>query len=122
MSEILSLETNELRLLYNKIGIELETRDMRRTRLIDASINVVFREGFQIHKLNKVIHIIRNDLSAHWKEIFKVLQQYNINNMLWDRINNRIELKFSTHNKYELYYNVLDRKEEIIEAIEELFV
>jgi ribosomal protein L31E len=121
MSKILSLETNQLRLLYNKIGIELEKRNMQRTRLIDVSINIVFREGFQIHKLNKVIHIIRNDLSAHWKEIFKVLQLYSINNMLWDRINSRIELKFSPHNKYELYYDVLDKKEEIISAIEELF-
>ena len=35
---------------------------------------------------------------------------------------NRIELKFPPHNRYKSYYEVLDIKEEIISAIEELFV
>lgn len=116
--EVLKLETDELRLLYRNIGIELENRDMKRTRLIDVSHNIIFREGFQRHLPDKVIHVIRNDISCKWKEIFKILDWYGIDDMIWDAYKNRIELKF---NKYERYHKMMDKKEEIIEAIEKIF-
>lgn len=119
--EVLKLETDELRVLYRNIGIELENRDMKRTRLIDVSHNIIFRDGFQRHLPDKVIHVIRNDISCKWKEIFKILDWYDIDDMIWDASKNRIELKFKPYNKYERFYKIMDKKEEIIEAIEKLF-
>lgn len=118
-NEILSLGTDILRPLYRNIGIELEKRDMNRTRLIDASTNMIFIDGFRKHVPDKIIHIIRNDIHCHWEEIFKILHRYNINNMTWDGY--KIILKFKPGNKFKLYYDTLDIKEEIIETIEKLF-
>jgi hypothetical protein len=118
-NEILSLGTDILRPLYHKIEIELEKRDMNRTRLIDSSINMIFRDGFRNHVPDKVIYIIRNNISCHWEEIFKILRGYNINNMTCDGY--KIILKFTSDNKFKLYYDILDIKEEIIETIEKLF-
>ncbi len=119
--EVLKLETDELRLLYLNIGIELENRDMKRTRLIDVSHNIIFRDGFQRYLPDKVIHVIRNNILCKWEEIFKILDWYEIDNMIWNAYKNRIELKFKPYNKYERYHKMMDKKEEIIEAIEKLF-
>lgn len=111
------LETNELKTLYDSICIELEKRAMQRTRLIDKSSNLIFRDGFRRHVPDKMIHIVRNDLNNHWKEIFTILDNYNVPKMKYEH--QHIELQFDPNDL--LYYEIMNRKEEIIEKIENLY-
>ena len=98
--DITEVEVEKLKTLYDSIGIELEKRAMKRTRLIDKSSNLIFRDGFRKHVPDKIIHIIRNDISKHWKEIFKILDNYNVSNMKYEY--EHIELRFEPNEI--LYY------------------
>lgn len=92
--------------------------------MIDKSINVIYRDGFHRHVPDKVIHIVRNNISDHWEEIFNILDNYNVPYMKYDKYKCIIEIKFEDNitSSILLYYDIMNKKNDIIEDIEKLYI